>query len=84
MASDKRSLMERMLSGEVVIDFGRVEHGYSHDYAVSLTKDEVWVRGCDCSAPMSEAEVAEIYEALGTYLRIRRNKDRKRGTGERA
>lgn len=82
MSSDKRSLLERIVSGDVSIGFGD-ESNHAHEYAVELSKDEVWVHGCDCSARMDAQQAAEVYEALGAWLRIQRNRDLKTLKGRR-
>lgn len=78
MDKKKLSLVEQILAGTVFIGFG--DHRHNHTYAVKISKDQVWVDGCDCSARMEDDQVAEICEALSAYLRVRRNQKKKAGT----
>lgn len=65
------SLLEQIKNGGITID---LPDGYS----VEVTEDRVVVYGCDCASVATDAQVEKIYEALGAYRRIVRNRKEKK------
>lgn len=53
------------------------EDGHSH--GVEIYEDRIYLHGCDCAVRLDSGRAEELYQALGAYLRIQRNRERKEG-----